>query len=143
MGRQTLLLCQAALVIVLVACNRSQNDAQGAIAEAYVPDSGSVGFDVEPLPSGDGSLELKATYTSEGKTAKFTIALAPAKTIEAKDSKDFPMKILIMVISSSRNLRKYSNCISESCRTSAASERSKSYLEAPIPLLCAGVKVKC
>ncbi len=93
MGRQTLLLCLVLLVIVLVACNRSQNDAQGAIAEAYVPDSGSVGFDVEPLPSGDGSLELKATYTSEGKTAKFTIAFAPAKTIEAKDSKDFPMKI--------------------------------------------------
>ncbi|HLO05791.1 MAG TPA: hypothetical protein VK198_04085 [Terriglobales bacterium] len=94
MGRRYLLLFLTPFVILPVACNRSQNDVQqGTIAEAYVGDSGSVGFDLDPVPHSDGSLELKGTYTAQGKTARFTIALAPAKRIEGKDSTDSPMKV--------------------------------------------------
>jgi hypothetical protein len=62
------------------------------MAEPYIPDSGSVAFDIDPQSHDDGSMELKGTYTSQHKTAKFTIVLAAAKTLEAKDSTDFPMK---------------------------------------------------
>jgi hypothetical protein len=34
-----------------------------------------------------------ATYTSQGRIAKFRVEFDPAKTVEAKDSKDFPMKV--------------------------------------------------
>jgi hypothetical protein len=36
---------------------------------------------------------LLATYTSQGRTAKFRVEFGPAKTVGAKDSKDFPIKV--------------------------------------------------
>ncbi|HWW13076.1 MAG TPA: hypothetical protein VN310_00325 [Candidatus Dormibacteraeota bacterium] len=92
----------ATLLLIAPACNRSTTAAQGRTAEAYVPDSGSVGFDIEPSESGNGSLRLKATYTSQGRTAKFQIEFGPAKTLGAKDSKDFPMKDFPMKVGEGR-----------------------------------------
>jgi hypothetical protein len=83
----------ATLLLITPACNRPTNAALGRTAEAYVPDSGSVGFDIEPFESGNGSLRLMATYTSQGRTAKFQVEFGPAKTVGAKDSKDFPMRV--------------------------------------------------
>jgi len=83
----------ATLLLITAACYQTTTAAQGRTAEAYAPDSGSVGFDLEPLQSGRGSLRLIATYTSRGKTAKFRVEFGPAKTVEAKGSKDFPMKV--------------------------------------------------
>ena len=81
------------LLLTTAACNRSTPASQGRTAEAYVPDSGSVGFDIESLDNGNGSVSLMATYTSQGRIAKFRVEFDPAKTVEAKDSKDFPMKV--------------------------------------------------
>jgi hypothetical protein len=52
-----------------------------------------VGFDIEPFESGNGSFRLMATYTSQGRTAKFRVEFGPAKPVGAKDSKDFPMRV--------------------------------------------------
>jgi hypothetical protein len=64
---------------------------QGRTAEAYLPDSGSVGFDIRPLKGQNGSIRLDATYESRGKLAKFAIEFGPTHNVESKDSKDFPM----------------------------------------------------
>src|SRR6267142_1172922 len=83
----------AMLLLIIPACNRSTIPSQSRTAEAYVPDSGSVGFDIVPFESGNGSSRLLATYTSQGRTAKFRVEFGPAKTMGAKDSKDFSMKV--------------------------------------------------
>lgn len=59
--------------------------------EAYVSDSGSVGFDIKPLKGHDGSLRLDARYESRGKLAKFAVEFGPTHNVESKDAKDFPM----------------------------------------------------
>jgi hypothetical protein len=61
--------------------------------EAYVPNSGSVGFDIASFESVNGSLRLTAIYTSQDRTAKFRVEFGTAKTVDAKDSKDFSMKV--------------------------------------------------
>jgi len=91
MQRYTVLLL-AILLLSTTTCERSAIAPRGRIAEAYVPDSGSVGFDIASFESVNGSLRLTAIYTSQGRTAKFRIEFGTAKTIDAKDSKDFPMK---------------------------------------------------
>lgn len=48
-----------------------------ASVEAYVSDSHSVGFDISPLHGYNGSRLWLATYSDQGKTAKFTIELKP------------------------------------------------------------------
>jgi hypothetical protein len=81
------------LLLSIPECNRSTIPSQSRTAEADVPDSGSVGVDIAPFESGNGSSRLLATYTSQGRTAKFRVEFGPAKTVGAKDSKDFPIKV--------------------------------------------------
>jgi hypothetical protein len=83
----------ATLLLGTPACERYTTAPQGRIAEAYVPDSGSVGFDIASFESVNGSLRMTANYTSQGRTAKFRVEFGTAKTVGAKDSKDFPMKV--------------------------------------------------
>jgi hypothetical protein len=64
---------------------------QGRAAEAYVPDSGSVAFDIKPFKGHNASIRLEATHESRGKHAKFTIEFGPAHNIDSKDPKDFPI----------------------------------------------------
>jgi hypothetical protein len=78
--------------MVSAACNRPSAETSGRIAEPYVPDANSVGFDMEPL-QGAGSSELwLATFTSQGKTAKFRIELSSVKPMSDEDSKKFDMQ---------------------------------------------------
>jgi len=62
---------------------------QGRTAEPYVPDSGSVAFDIEPFKGHNGSIRLEASHESSGKLAKFAIEFGPPRNIESKDPKDF------------------------------------------------------
>lgn len=81
----------AMFLLVTSGCTRPATTAQGRTAEAYVSDSGSVGFDIKPLKGQNGSLRFEATYESRGKLAKFAIEFGPTRTVESKDTKDFPM----------------------------------------------------
>jgi hypothetical protein len=83
----------AMLLLTTAACERSKTAPQARIAEAYVPESGSVGFDITTFESVNGSLRLTAIYTSQGRIAKFRVEFGTAKTLGANDSKDFPMKV--------------------------------------------------
>jgi hypothetical protein len=89
-----LLFCLTPVLLTSVGCNRSRSDAPGLVPEPYVSDSGSVGFDLEPLVKDDGAIELRGVYTSQGKTARFSIDIEPAKLVETNDSTEFPnMKV--------------------------------------------------
>ena len=81
----------AMFLLVTSGCTRPATTGQGRTAEPYVPDSGSVGFDIRPLKGQDGSLTLEATYESRGKLARFAIEFGPTHNVESKDPKDFPM----------------------------------------------------
>ena len=62
------------------------------MTETYISDPNSVGFDITPLPS-DGSSHLwLATYSSQGKIAKFRIELGPSTPINDKESREFDVK---------------------------------------------------
>jgi hypothetical protein len=82
----------ATFLLATPACEKSATAPQVRTAEAYVPDSGSVGFDITSFESVNGYLRLAAVYTSQGRTAKFQVEFGTAKTVDAKDSTDFPMK---------------------------------------------------
>jgi len=56
-----------------------------------MPDSGSVAFDIAPLGGNNGSTQWMATYTSQGKTAKFRIEFGPEKAAPTKDLKAVPV----------------------------------------------------
>jgi len=78
-------------LLVTSGCARPTTTGQARTTEAYVSDSGSVGFDVRPLKGQNDSLRLEATYESRGRLAKFAIEFGPTHDVESKDSKNVPM----------------------------------------------------
>ncbi len=89
---QRLILCFLTTFLLFTSgCTRPATTAPGRTAEAYVSDSGSVGFDIRPLKTENGSLTIDCTHESQGKLAKFVIEFGPTRKVESKDSNDFPM----------------------------------------------------
>ncbi len=78
--------------IVLFGCSLPSTRTQEPVEEHYIPVAGSVGFDIEQLPSDDPAQHWLATYDSKGKVAKFRIELGPPKALEDKESKDFDIR---------------------------------------------------
>jgi hypothetical protein len=73
--------CLLALAIVgLPGCHEKES-VPIAVHDSYLADPRSVGFDIAPLPTGNGAILFLATYTSQGETANFKIELdwAPAE----------------------------------------------------------------
>lgn len=74
--------CLGALLFDLTGCRgRSSTRATGSV-EPYISDPNSVGFDISPLQSNDGSRRWLATYSDQNKTAKFTIEIGPATQMD-------------------------------------------------------------
>ena len=81
----------AICLLAALGCTRAATKAQ-PIAEAYVPDSRSVGFDIESWSRENGSLRIQASYPSQGKLAKSGIEFGPAGSVERiEDWKQFPI----------------------------------------------------
>jgi hypothetical protein len=78
-------------LLAISGCTRPTTTVQDRTAEAYISDSESVGFDIRPLKSQNGSIRLEASYESQGRLAKFAIEFGPTHILDSKDSKDFPM----------------------------------------------------
>lgn len=81
----------AAVLAILAIHNIRATPTRQATTEAYISDSGSVGFDIQRVKTDEGTLRLEASYESKGKLAEFVIELGPTGNVESKDSKDFPM----------------------------------------------------
>ena len=74
------LTCTAAIAVVLLpGCNRVAD--RSSAVEQHLPEEAFVGFDLEPLQSGDGSQQWIGIYNSPGKIARFRIDFgAPEST---------------------------------------------------------------
>jgi hypothetical protein len=92
MNPRSLISYLAVSFIVLLGCNMPSTSTQERVAEHYIPDPGSVGFDIEPLQRHDSSQQWFATYSSQGKIAKFRIELGATKPLSDKESRDFDME---------------------------------------------------
>jgi hypothetical protein len=90
---RSVLACLIGSTILIGACNRPSQKASDRIQEQYIPVSSAVAFDIEPLPGGNGSALWLATYSSQGKTARFEIELGSAAAIDDKESKAFDIDI--------------------------------------------------
>ena len=82
-------ICQLAIFLLVTAGCRPSGPG-GGVVETYLPDPSSVAFDLEPAPGGSRPQQWIATYTSQGKTARFRIELGPAS--DSKDEYDSPIK---------------------------------------------------
>jgi hypothetical protein len=58
----------------------------------YVPNSGSAGFDIMPVPGTQSASEWIATYQSQGKTAKFRIVFETGKSANDPDAQGLDIK---------------------------------------------------
>jgi hypothetical protein len=77
-------------VLLLFVASCKVNKSIRPVAESYLPDPASVGFDIEPIRG--ESKRWIATYKSQGKIAKFRIELGAATVSSAKEAKDFDLK---------------------------------------------------
>src|SRR5262249_8196085 len=72
-------MCTAAVAVALLpGCNRVAD--RSLAVDHHLADEASVGFDVEPLPSGDGSRQWIGTYNSLGKIARFRMDFGAAES---------------------------------------------------------------
>jgi len=82
----------AGCLVLAVACGCAPRKTAERNSEVYVADTNSVGFNIEPLPAGGGSARWLATYSSNGKTARFEIELTSSTPLEDEESKRFNIK---------------------------------------------------
>lgn len=84
--------CFSILWLGIAGCEHSPSHTAKPVAESYIPDANSVPFDIEPAPGVGGATVWLATYSSPGKTAKFSLELGPAKATMDQESKKFNIK---------------------------------------------------
>jgi len=72
----------AVAFVLLPGCNQVAD--RGLAVEHHLPDEASVGLDLEPLQSGDGSQQWRGIYSSPGKTARFRIDFGAAESTPGK-----------------------------------------------------------
>jgi hypothetical protein len=92
MTTRSLCLCSAFGSIVLFGCNLSSTHTLEPVAEQYISAPGSVGFDIEPLPSDSSAQLWLATFVSKGKTAKFRIELGAPNPLNDRESRKFDIQ---------------------------------------------------
>ena len=84
-------MCPAAVALVLLlACNRVAD--RGLAVEHHLPDEASVGFDLEPLQSGDDSQQWIGIYNSLGRIARFRIDFGAAESTPGKTAGESSVK---------------------------------------------------
>jgi hypothetical protein len=83
--------CTAAVALVLLpGCSRVAD--RSLAIEPRLSDETSVGFDLEPHQSGDGSRQWIGIYSSPGKIARFRIDFGAAETTPGKTAGDSGVK---------------------------------------------------
>ena len=80
MSRYFVISCLAVFMLVAGACKRQSS-------ETYIPDEESLGFDIEPVKAADGTSQFVATYSAQGKTARFRIQFGQARVATNAEAK--------------------------------------------------------
>jgi hypothetical protein len=91
MLRFVFLCCLGALLFDLTGCRGHSSAQEVGTVEPYISDLHSVGFDISPLPSNDGSRRWLATYSDRNKTAKFTIEIGPSAPMDSEAAASIKM----------------------------------------------------
>jgi hypothetical protein len=89
MIRRSLICAFAAGFMIFGACNRPSKASLERVEDHYLQVPNAVGFDIEPLQGDNSTHQWLATYTSQGKTAKFRIELGPSKPLDDRGPLDF------------------------------------------------------
>jgi hypothetical protein len=76
-----------ATFLILCACSSPSIQMHFRSNEQYVVNASSVGFEIKPFLDDDSGERWLATYSSEGKTAKFRIEFGPPKPLEDQESR--------------------------------------------------------
>lgn len=84
--------CFSALLLIMVACSQPTGKSQTIDVEPYLPSTGAVAFELEPIPGGNGSTLWMAVYSAKGKTARFMIEFGPTKLADAVQGSNFAIK---------------------------------------------------
>ena len=77
--------------LLATACNPAK-DGSATPPEQYISDENSVGFDIESIDVRGPELVYLATYTANGKTARFRIELNPSKALDDKATRELRIK---------------------------------------------------
>ena len=89
MIRCSFIVCFAASFVAASGCDRPSVPTHERVEDRYLSDPNSVGFDIDPLQGDRSTHQWLATYTSQGKTARFRIELSSSKSLDDRDSLDF------------------------------------------------------
>ena len=81
----------AAFLLGFAGCNRYIEETANP-TEQYLSDSNSVGFDIQSVSAPQNSYVWIATYTAQGKTARFRIELGASRPLDDKESKQFDIQ---------------------------------------------------
>jgi len=81
----------AAFLLGFAGCHRYIEETANP-TEQYLSDSNSVGFDIQSVPAPQNSYVCIATYTAQGKTARFRIELGASRPLDDKESKRLTFK---------------------------------------------------
>jgi len=73
-----------ALLFDLSGCRQHSSAQEIGSVEPYISDPNSVGFDISPLPSNDGSRRWLAAYSDQNETARFTIEIDPSTSMDSE-----------------------------------------------------------
>lgn len=79
------------LVSFFSACHTSAVQKEIPATEPYISDPHSVGFDIAPLPAASGTRRWMATYSDQGKAARFIIELTSSKPMASEPGVDLDM----------------------------------------------------
>jgi hypothetical protein len=85
MRRPIIVLLPLLPLLGTVACNQTRNSSKVQVLEQYIADTASVGFDIEPIGGANAPLRIRATYTSQGRVARFIIELGKATALGTSD----------------------------------------------------------
>jgi hypothetical protein len=89
--RRYWILCVGAILVIGGGCSRSPESKATKASEAYVPDPGSVNFDIVPVAGVKDSSQWIATCSSQGKTARFRIEFGPEKPFQQEEQETAPV----------------------------------------------------
>lgn len=84
--------CVLLMLLVPVACRKEPPAAQPALSEPGLADEASVNFDIAALPPAHGERLWIATYSAQGRTAKFRIELDPPGPADSTSAPGFQFK---------------------------------------------------
>lgn len=92
MGRGRFIACLLMLSSMAGACRQLSRKNVEPAPEQYISDPNSVPFDIQPVKGTVGTTTWLATYSAQGRIARFKLEFGPSKGMDDKESKEFDIR---------------------------------------------------